>query len=362
MNRACAALGLSRATAYRGMRSVVPPKAAARKRCSARRIPDDERAAIVEVLDSERFIDQPPREVYAELLSEGTYHCSWRTMYRLLGERGPVKERRNQRLARHHAIPRLVASAPNQVWTWDISKLATYTRGVFLNLYVILDMYSRYAVAWMVAEHENSALAQQLFREAVLRYSVDAGTLIVHQDRGAPMTSHSFVDLLYELGVARSYSRPRVSDDNPFSEAAFRTVKSQPDYPQRFRDVGHARQWMSEFFAWYNTKHHHEGLALFTPEEVFAERVTEVAERRQAALSAAYERTPQRFVLGRPTTAQPPQRVLLNPLDAAPPTAATLLEADPAQLTQHFPARAQDIPVVHVPGASLTVRLALNAS
>ena len=166
MTQACSALGLSRATAYRCLRSrpLVIDDVAPRRAHSHRRIPDDERAAILALLDSERFIDQPPREVYATLLSEGTFACSWRTMYRLLSERGPVRERRDQRAARHNAVPRLIACAPNQVWSWDISKLATYERGVFLNLYVVLDLYSRYVVAWMVAAHENSALAKQLFR------------------------------------------------------------------------------------------------------------------------------------------------------------------------------------------------------
>jgi putative transposase len=214
----------------------------------------------------------------------------------------------------------------------------------------------------MVAQHENSALAQQLFREAIQRYNVDPDSLTVHQDRGAPMTSHGFAAVLSQLGVDRSYSRPRVSNDNPFSEAAFRTVKSQPDYPGRFRDVEHARQWMSEFFAWYNTNHHHDALALFTPEQVFVGRVNELAERRQAALNAAFDRTPQRFVFGRPAAAQPPQRVLLNPLDAAPPTAATLLESDERTLLELFPARSEDIPIIHLPGAALTQNETLNAT
>ena len=164
---------------------------------------------------------------------------------------------------------RLSAAAPHEVWSWDISELATYARGVFLNLYVVLDLYSRYVVAWMVAEHENCAHAQQLFREAITRYGVDPGTLVVHMDRGAPMTSHGFAELLSQLGVDRSYSRPRVSDDNPFSEADFRTVKSQPDYPGQFRDIQHTRSWCTAFFLWYNTAPHHDGLVLFTPQQVF---------------------------------------------------------------------------------------------
>ncbi len=263
MSRACKALDLPRSTAYRLQ---LPPreKSTTPRPASHRRIPGSDRASILAALDSPRFIDQPPREVYAALLSEGRYLCHWSTMYRLLRERGPIRERRAHRTPRRHPVPRLVAAAPNQVWTWDISKLATCERGRFLSLYVVLDLFSRYVVAWMVAEHENSALAKQLFAEAIQRYGVEAGKLVVHQDRGAPMTSHGFAELLGELGVERSYSRPRVSNDNPFSESHFHTLKYQPDYPGRFRDVLHARQWCEEFFHWYNEHHHHAALALFT--------------------------------------------------------------------------------------------------
>lgn len=362
MKRACAAVGLSRASAYRHLSSSPRPPSAAR-RPSARRIPEAERAEILEVLDSERFIDQPPREVYGALLSEGVFMCSWRTMYRVLAERAPVRERRNQRAAKSHAIPRLIAAAPNQVWSWDISKLATYERGVFLNLYVVLDLYSRYVVAWMVAAHENSALAQQVFREAIERYAIDPGTLIVHQDRGAPMTSHGFAELLAALGVERSYSRPRVSDDNPFSEAHFHTLKYQPDYPGRFRDIAHAREWCKTFFAWYNSSHHHEGLALFTPEQVFRGHVERVATRRQVALDAAYLRTPQRFVHGPPVVARPPSRVLLNPLDAAPPTVQRVLDATSSQLEALWPTAAiSGVPIINLPGAAASHAEIVNAS
>lgn len=320
---------------------------------SQRRIPQGEREAILAVLDSERFIDQPPREVYAALLSEGTYLCAWRTMYRLLAERGPVRERRNQREPRHHAVPRLCATAPNQVWSWDISKLPTFERGVFLNLYVVLDMFSRFVIAWMVARHENSALAKQLFREAIERYDVSPGTLTVHQDRGAPMTSHGFAGLLTELGVERSYSRPRVSNDNPMSESLFHTTKSQPDYPERFRDVETARSWCAEFFDWYNVEHHHNGLALFTPQQVYMGHVEAVAARRQRALDHAYQRHPERFVAGPPLVRRPPARVMLNPLDAAPPTLDAVLDTPDDQLAGLWPTSTNaDVPVIHLPGAS----------
>lgn len=348
--RACKAVGLSRATAYRHLRPAPPRVKAARKR-SHRRIPDAGRAEILEVLDSERFVDQPPREVYATLLTEGRYLCSWSTMYRILRERGPVRERRNQRERHPHAIPRLVAVVPNQVWTWDISKLATLERGTFLNLYVVLDLFSRYVVAWMVAARENSALAKQLFAEAVGRYGVDAGQLIVHQDRGAPMTSHGFADLLSELGVERSYSRPRVSNDNPFSESHFRTAKYQPDYPGRFRDIAHARQWCDEFFAWYNEHHHHTGLALFTPHDVFFGNVDAIAAQREQALCAAYNAHPERFVAGPPSVKRPPARVCINPADGEPPTMERVIGTDDDKLAQLWSAPPSAPLVINVPGA-----------
>jgi putative transposase len=307
----------------------------------------------LELLDSERFIDQPPREVYAKLLSEGTYICSVRTMYRVLRSRGVVRDRREHRTPRSHAVPRLEASAPNQVWTWDISKLATTTLGSFLNLYVVLDLYSRYVVAWMVAERETSTLAKQLFAEAINRYGVEPNTLVVHQDRGAPMTSHGFADLLATLGVDRSYSRPRVSNDNAFSESHFHTLKYQPDYPGKFDGIGHARRWCTEYFAWYNDEHQHTGLALYTPSDVYFHRVEAIASRRQQALSAAYAAHPERFPNGPPKAQFPPAKVALNPADdGAPVSAVRVLAAeDPAQL---WPAQRpiETVPHIVLPAAT----------
>lgn len=361
MNAACTALGVSRATAYRLQHGPQHGPRAPGTR-SHRRIPDAERAAILAVLDSERFVDQPPREVYAALLSEGSYECSWRTMYRILNERAPVRERRNHREPRHHAVPRLIATAPNQVWSWDITKLPTFERGVFLNLYVVLDLYSRFIVAWMVAAHENSALAKQLFREAITRYGIAPGALTVHNDRGAPMTAHGFAELLTELGVERSYSRPRVSDDNPYSESCFHTIKYQPDYPGRFRDVSSARAWCDDFFGWYNRDHHHDGLALFTPAQVFFGEVERVAQRRQEALDEAYRRHPQRFVSGAPVAARPPERVLLNPLDAAP-TVEVLLATPDDQIATLWPtAMSSAMPIINLPGTPTTLSQLVNAT
>lgn len=355
MNRACVAVGLSRATAYRRLRPKPPftnEFAKPTRRRAARRLSDDERSAIITVLNSERFCDQPPREVYASLLSDGKYIGSWRTMYRVLHEQNAVRERRNHRKPKRHAVPRLEATAPNQVWTWDISKLATHATGVFLNLYVVLDLFSRYVVAWMIAERENSALAKQLFAEAIGRYGVAAGQLIVHQDRGAPMTAHGFTELLGQLGVDRSYSRPRVSNDNAFSESHFHTLKYQPDYPGRFIDMAHARRWTDEFFAWYNDEHHHTGLALFTPSDVYFGRVDAIAERRQQALQDAYVAHPERFVGGPPRVKRPPTRVLINPIDDTAITLEELLEARVEELDEPCSPtpRPSTTPVINLPG------------
>jgi putative transposase len=273
-------------------------------------------------------------------------------MYRIQADLGPIKDRRNHREPRHFEVPRLTARAPNEVWSWDISKLATFVSGVFLNLYVVLDMYSRYVVAWMVAEHENSALAKQLFGEALARYGIEPRTLIVHQDRGAPMTSIGFGELLQTLGIDRTYSRPRVSNDNAFSEALFHTAKYQPDYPGRFKDIEHARRWAAEFFAWYNEQHHHDGIALYTPEQVYTGRVFELVQRRQQALDEAYARHPERFVKGPPRAALPPVAVKLNPLDAAPPTAEQIMATPDEDVSALWsaPRETAGPPIINLPG------------
>jgi putative transposase len=327
LQRACAALDMPRATLYR-QRKPKPAKSVSRRGCSTRRLTDAERQAVLEVLHEPRFSDQPPAQVYAKLLDEGRYLCSVRTMHRLLAQAGESGERRVQRAKTHHRIPRLVADAPNVVWSWDITKLATWARGVFLSLYVVLDLYSRYVVAWMVAARENSALAKQLLAQAISAHGIEPGCLRVHQDRGAPMTAHGFLDLLAELGVDPSHSRPRVSNDNAFSEAHFKTLKYQPDFPGQFRDIEHARVWCAQFFDWYNHHHQHSGLALFTPADVFHDRVAELIITRQAGLDAAYAAHPERFVNGPPKVARPPAVVAINPLEPHTPliSAGELLE------------------------------------
>lgn len=317
---ACEVLGLSRATLYRGHRPT-PPAASVKPRRppSPRRLSDEERQRILDVLHSPEFADQPPAEVYAALLERGEYIGSIRTMYRVLAEAGEVRERRNVRAAQAHPAPSLTATRPNEVWSWDITKLATTEKGVFLQAYVIIDLFSRFVVGWLLATKECKHLAAALFSETIARHGVEPG-LIVHADRGSAMKSDTVAQLLAELGASRSFSRPRVSDDNAFSEAHFKTMKYQPDYPGRFTGVQHGRGWLQEFFGWHNDEHHHAGLALFTPADVFYGRVEEVAEVRQRALDAAYAAHPERFPRGAPIVRRPPAKVQINPVSPKPAT------------------------------------------
>jgi putative transposase len=314
VSAACAALGLSRASLYRS-RKPAPP-ASPNKRVRApdpRRLDEAERQHVLDTFHLPEFADQPPTEVYATLLERGIYLASIRTMYRILAEAGEIRERRNQRPAQAHAMPSLTATAPNQVWTWDITKLATLEKGIFLMAYVIIDLFSRYVVGWMVATKECKHLAAQLFAETIARHGIEPG-LQVHADRGSAMKSDTLAQLLASLGATRSFSRPRVSDDNAFSEAQFKTLKYQPDYPGRFNGVLHGRAWLQDFFGWHNEEHHHTGLALFTPADVFHGRVETVRASRQAALDAAYAAHPERFPHGPPTVRLPPSAVHINPV------------------------------------------------
>jgi transposase InsO family protein len=317
--QACAALGLSRATLYRQTQPTKPPMPAVRAP-GPRRLGDAERQAILDALHSEEFVDQPPQEMYARLLSRGVYLASIRTIYRVLAAFGESGERRAQRTAVTHAKPTLTATAPNQVWTWDITKLRGPLPGIFYCLYAVLDLFSRMTVGWLLAEHESAELAEHLFAESVARHSVEPGALTVHADRGSAMRSEGLAQLLGSLGVVRSFSRPHVSDDNAFSESQFKTLKYQPDYPGRFASVAHARAWCQEFFEWYNDHHQHSGLALFTPAEVFFGRVEDVAACRQTTLDAAYAAHPERFPNGPPLVRRPPASVAINPLSVAAPT------------------------------------------
>ncbi len=312
---ACDTLGVSRATWYRRQASAKPsPKP---RSTPPRRIPDDTRQAVLDVLCSDRFVDRAPAEVFATLLDEGTFLCSERTMYRILAEHAPVRERRNQLRHPKHAKPELVASAPNQVWSWDVTKLHGPEKWTYYYLYVLLDIYSRYVVGWMLAEKENANLAGQLIAETCAKHEIEPNTLVLHSDRGSPQTAKCTAQLLADLGVTRSLSRPHVSDDNPYSEAQFKTVKYHPTYPGRFTGYHGALTYCRELFPWYNKEHRHGGIAMLTPETVHYGRAGQALAARQRALDLAYQQHPERFVRGRPVVQQLPEAVWINkPVEA----------------------------------------------
>lgn len=314
---ACRTLGASRATLYRRTSPTSPPKP--RLSSPPRRLSSEECARVAETLHTPEFVDQPPAEVFATLLSRGVYLASIRTMYRILARLGESNERRRgHQQAHEHVKPSLTATAPNQVWTWDITKVAGLDKGVFFYVYVILDLFSRYIVGWLVAERENASLATHLLAETIEHEGIEPGQLTVHSDRGSPMTAGTMTQLLASLEVGQSFSRPRISDDNPFVESHFKTSKYQPDYPGRFASLLHTRGWFETFFGWYNDEHHHTGLALFTPADVFHGRVQHVAAQRQAALDTAYAAHRERFVKGPPCVALPPDSVSINPPENLP--------------------------------------------
>ena len=274
---------------------------------------EDERKQVLEVLASERFIDRAPAEVVATLLDEGQYLCSERTMYRLLSAEQSVRERRNQRAHPPYTKPQLTARAPNQVWSWDITRLPGAKKGNYFYLYVALDLFSRYAVGWMVAERESAALAGQFIEQSYRKYDIQPRTLTLHSDRGAPMTSQCTAQLLADLGVTRSLSRPRVSDDNPFSEAQFKTLKYHPDFPTRFANPQAAKDFCQTFFTWYNQEHRHSGIAMLTPHDVHHGHAQQRLKQRELTLRQACERNPQRFVRGEPGPQTLPEQVWINP-------------------------------------------------
>lgn len=315
LSQACRALGLNRSSCYVKNKEEAQPQAQTHNGKTAiqpRALSEEENARILSVLTSETYCDQPPQEVYHALLESGQYLCSISTMHRLLRKQQLHGDRRAQRVIAPQPVPRLKATRPNEVWTWDITKLPLQARGVYLSLYVVMDLYSRYIVAWMLSSKENSALAQQLMSEAHERYQISSLTL--HQDRGAPMMANAYLDLLAELSITASHSRPRVSNDNAMSESQFKTMKYQPDYPRRFDGIQHARLWCEDYVDWYNFRHHHSTLNGFTPSQVFTGQHDVLARARQEALDTQYRQHPERFVKGKPLVKMPPTEVYINPV------------------------------------------------
>lgn len=321
---ACQALAVARSRFYRAQQPPPPPRAEPLPRPSPRALSTDERAQVRAVLDSERFQDCPPREVYATLLDKRTYLCSWPTMYRILRAQDEVRERRNQLQHPVYAKPELLATGPNQLWSWDITKLRGPVTWTYYYLYVILDVYSRYTIGWLIADRESEALAQELIEQSCVKQGIQPGQLTIHADNGSAMISKTVAQLLMDLGVVKSHSRPHVSDDNPYSEAQFKTMKYRPDYPDRFGCLGDARMWARAFFTWYNQEHHHTGLGLLTPFVVHYRQVERVLQQRQETLQLAYAAHPERFVKGRPAPTALPPAVWINPPRLTDPESAVL--------------------------------------
>ena len=324
----CAAVGVARATYYRQRAPVYGPKR--RRPSPPRRVPNAERTAVLDTLHEPRFIDLAPAEVHAMLLAERRYLCSVRTMHRILAENAEVRERRDVLRHPNYKKPELLATGPNQLWSWDITKLIGPAKWTYYHLYVILDVFSRFVVGWLVAHRESAALAQKLIAQTCKRQHILPGQLTIHADRGSSMTSKPVAFLMADLGVTKTHSRPHVSNDNPYSESQFKTFKYRPDFPERFGAVEDSRSFCGDFFDWYNFDHHHSGLAMLTPADVHHGRVELRVTQNQATLDAAYAAHPGRFVHGPPVARRPPTQVWINkptPTDAAsaPKTSDSML-------------------------------------
>ena len=308
---ACEAFSFPRASFYRkgfGVDVSVP----AVVRHVPRALASTEREAVLSCLHEERFQNSSPAAVYATLLDEGQYHCSIRTMYRILQSQAETRERRDQLVHPPYTKPELLATGPNQLWSWDITKLLGPVKWTYFYLYVILDVFSRYVVGWMVADGESSELAKRLIADTCAKQEIEPGQLTIHADRGSSMTSKPVAFLMADLGVTKTHSRPHVSDDNPYSESHFRTLKYRPGFPERFGSLQDARSFCQEFFAWYNDHHCHSGLGLLSPAVVHHGLAAAAIERRRVVLNAAYAAHPDRFVRKPPQPLPAPTEVWIN--------------------------------------------------
>jgi putative transposase len=329
---ACDVLQVPRSSVYRARQ----PQPAPRPRSEpVRALSDMERETVHRMLNSERFADQAPHEVYATLLDEGTYLCSPSTMYRVLDEHAEVRERRAQLRHPAYAKPELLATHPQQVWSWDITKLLGPVKWTYYYLYVLLDIFSRYVVGWLIADREAGALAELLITETCAKQQIARDQLTIHADNGGPMIAKPVALLMNDLGVLPSHSRPHVPKDNPFSEAQFKTMKYQPDYPERFGSLVDARTWAHTFFPWYNEEHHHSGLGFMTPAAVHSGAAVRLFTHRQQTLSAAYAAHPERFVKGLPIPPALPTAVWINPPKLAAGTAAVAAAGEPVGNSEH---------------------------
>jgi len=312
---ACRAVGAAPATIYRRRR---PPEPRPRRPrpTAARALSEPEREAVLEVLHSERFVDVSPEETYATLLDEGSYLCSTRTMYRILAaHHGGVRERRDQLTHPGYAKPELLAERPNELWSWDVSKLKGPAKWTWFYLYAILDVFSRYVVAWTVQYRENAQIATALIEQATEQQQITPKILTLHADRGGPMRSKPLAFLLADLGVTKTHSRPYTSSDNPYSESNFKTLKYRPEFPARFDSIEHARAHCRQFFRWYNGEHRHSGIGLMTPAAIHHGQAPALHAARARVLDAAYQRHPERFVRQPPAPPELPTAAWINKPD-----------------------------------------------
>ena len=316
---ACDCLGVARASFYRQRPLLGPPEAPApapalpaQRPTPALSLSPEERASVLAVLHEERFQDRSPAAIQATLLDQGQYLCSTRTMYRILEQEGESRERRDQLVHPAYQKPELLATAPNQLWSWDITKLLGPAKWTYFYLYVILDVFSRYVTGWMVAHREAAELAKQFIEETIGKHQVPTGQLNIHADRGRVMTSKPVAFLMADLGVTKTHSRPYVSDDNPYSESQFRTLKYRPEFPDRFGCIQDSRAFCQQFFQWYNHEHRHSGIGLLTPAMVHFGETSIVLAQRQAVLDAAYQAHPDRFVRRPPKPLPLPFEVWIN--------------------------------------------------
>ena len=310
---ACEAIGFSRAGLYRQrLIDKAAPVVPKRRSAPPRALTMAEEQEVLDILHTERFQDKAPHEVYATLLDEGRYLCSIRTFYRILEKNSEVKERRNQLSHPIYTKPELLATGPNQVWSWDITKLLGPQKWSYFYLYVILDIFSRYVVGWMVATCELSSLAKRLIMETCEKQGIIRDQLTIHADRGSSMKSKPVTFLMADLGITKTHSRPYTSDDNPYSEAQFKTLKYRPEFPDRFGSIQDARQFCQSFFPWYNQEHHHTGISLLTPESLHYGKAETIIKERQLVLNAAYAAHPERFVKKMPAPQPAPKAAWIN--------------------------------------------------
>ena len=310
---ACAALDVPRATFYRQAAKSMAVVETIERPSPPLALTAKEEQTVLELLHEPRFCDFAPSHIYATLLDQGIYHCSIRTMYRILAKNDEVRERRKQVTRPHYEKPELLATGPNQVWSWDITKLKGPAKWTYFHLYVILDIFSRYVVGWMVAHREQAVLAKRLINDTCEKQQIKPDQLTLHADRGSSMKSKNVAFLLADLGVTKTHNRPHVSNDNPFSEAQFKTLKYCPEFPGTFGSIQDARRFCHEFFTWYNHEHMHSGIGLLTPEQVHYGLDKEVIRKRADVLKTAFIQHPNRFKGKLPQPLPAPEAVWINP-------------------------------------------------